>query len=105
MRGFAVQSEMNPDIGFALYVHDSDYDKAKELAYAGLFAWLGNVDLRKKYFSEFEVDDFYWNSIGYFEPTEYLLDTSNIEYLIESCFDEDGDWLEGFNQVHIEEVI
>ena len=104
MRAFAVQSTMNPDIGFALYVHDSDYDKAKELAYAGLFAWLGNVDLRKKYFSEFEVGDFYWNSIGYFEPTEYLLDTNNIEYLIENCIDEDGYW-DAFNFDVIEEVI
>lgn len=30
MKGFAIQSTINPDIGFALYVHDSDYDEAKE---------------------------------------------------------------------------
>lgn len=105
MKGFAVQSDMNPGIGFALYVHDSDYDKAKELAYAGLFAWLGGEDLRKKYFSELEEDDNYWNTTGYFEPTMDLLKKNEIDYLIESCFDEDGDWLEEFNQVHIEEVI
>lgn len=104
MRAFAVQSEMNPDIGFALYIHDSDYDKARELAYAGFYAWLGNVDLRKKYFPEFEVDDFYWDSIGYFEPTEYLLDTNNIKYLIENCFDKYGYW-DALNTDAIEEVI
>ena len=92
MRAFAVQSFENPDIGFALYVHDSDYDRAKELARAGLFAWLGSDDFREMYFSEFEVDDIYWYSVGYFEPTEYLLEKNGIAYLIEDCFDDDGDW-------------
>lgn len=104
MRAFAVQSEMSPDIGFALYVHDSDYDKAKELAHAGLFAWLGSDDLRERYFPEFEVDDFYWDSIGYFDPTEYLLEKNGIAYLIEDCFDDDGYWNIDNVEV-IEEVI
>ena len=105
MRAFAIKDVTNPDIGFALYVLDSDYEKAKELAYAGLFAWLGGEDLRKKYFPELEEDSNYWNTTGYFEPTMDLLKKNEIDYLIETCFDEDGDWLEGFNVDVIEEVI
>lgn len=104
MRAFAVQSSMNPDIGFALYVHDSDYDEAKKLAFAGLFAWLGDEDLRNEFFPELEEDDDYWYIKGYFEPAIRLLDRNGIEYLIENCFNEEGDW-EGKNVDVIEEIL
>lgn len=105
MRAFAVQSDMNPEIGFALYVHDYDYNKAKKLAFGGLFAWLGDEDLRYKYFPTYGNDDDYWYAVGYFEPTEQLLKFNGIEYLIEDCFDDDGEWKKDFNESVIEEVI
>ena len=104
MRGFAVQSFTNPDIGFAIYVkNDDDYDKAVELAYAGLFAWLGDDEKREEYFLEYGVDSYYWGC-GYFEPAEELLTENGIEYEIKECFDDEGNWLDNFDVNSIENV-
>ncbi len=96
---------MNPDIGFAITVNDKDYERATILASAGLRAWCGDEDMRKECFPSLEEDDDYWYATGYQEPVEDLFKKDGITgYSFETCFDEGGDFLPGFEN-KIEEVI
>lgn len=101
---FAVQSTTNPEIGFAVTVSLENYDKAKELVKEGFDAWC--CCSCRETTTHFSEEDYDWiESSGYAEPAEYLLEKFGIEYTIESCFGDDGDWLPDFDIGKIWEVI
>lgn len=104
MKMFALQSDMNPDMGMVITVGDSVYDDAVELAIAGFSSWFSlEIDNRlRKLYGE-SADGIVYNS-GYFEPVEDLLRDAEINFAIEEGFDDNGDWLEKFKNCKIEMV-
>ena len=81
---FAVWSYLN-QIGFAVRVNESDYSKAKELAYTGFSRWN-------------DVDNFpEYHDVGFAEPTMELLELAGIQYEILSIPEYEDyfpDWVE-----------
>ena len=95
----------NPEIGFAVTVDEKNYQKAKTLADEGFSQWLsaGQYVAESEYFDE---DDAKWiHDCGWSEPSAYLLDKAGIENTIESCFDDDGEYLEDFDASKVCELV
>ena len=96
LKTIVVQSEMNPEIGFAAII-TSEMEKAEELIRAGFEAWVGNNEYRKKYFPN--RDEAWFDCVGYQEPSEELLEDAGITGVtFEECFDEEGELLPKFKE-------
>lgn len=107
---FVIYSEMNPEIGFAVTVSEKDYAEAVHLVDIGFHAWTsigggedGDPEI-EAYFSDYPYDDNYWYSVGWSEPSADLLEKKGIEFEIEPCFQEDGEWLEHFDVDKVTEI-
>lgn len=101
---FAVQSSLNPEIGFAVDTPKRFYARAKELAIEGLQAWFDatNKDFKSEHFSNEDKDWIY--DVGWAEPTEFLLNEHNIPANIYDCFDDEGEWRDDFPAAYVTEV-
>ena len=107
---FVVESNLDPEIGFAVTVSESDYHRATYLARIALYAWTscgGGEDRSPEYdefFPNHPYEDDYWYSVGWSEPAQELLEREGIEFEIEPCFQEEGQWLEGFDVDKVVEI-
>ena len=90
MKNYIFSSLTNPDIAFVLGFEDEVAAEGKALALEGFQAWCFGEET--EHYSQ-DIAESIYDSWGYMEASEDLLDKANIPYTVYDWLDEAGDLL------------